>query len=203
MIETKVDDSFGDNDLEIEDYVINRKDCSINGGGVAIYLHKSIQYNLTQDFNDFDLETVAVELRLPHVKPIVIIALYRPEGPVEVFNRIEAMVSKISEEKKEFILMGDLNCNLLMKDSSETKHIVQIGDTNGMTQIIKDPTRTTSDMQTLIDHIVTNRPKNIAEGGVIPCGISDHDLIYITRYTRISKIIKEPKVLIVRTHKEI
>ena len=100
------------------------------------------------------------------------------------------MVSKISEEKKEFILMGDLNCNLLMKDNIKTKHIVQIYDTYGMTQIIKDPTRTTSDTETLIDHIITNRLKNIAEGGVIPCRISDHDLIYITRYTRIPKIKK-------------
>ena len=141
--ETKVDDSFADNDLEIEDYVINRKDRSINGGGVAIYLHKSIQYNLRQDLNDLDLETVVVELRLPHVKPIVIVTLYRHEEPVEVFNRIEAMVSKISEEKKEFNLMGDLNCSLLMKDNSTTKHIVQIYDTYVMTQIIKDPTRTT------------------------------------------------------------
>ena len=140
---------------------------------------------MRQDLNDVDLETVAVELRLPHVKPIVIVTLYRPEGPVEVFDGVEAMISKISEEKKEFILMGDLNCNLLMEDNSKTKDIVQVYDTYGMTQIIKDPTRTTSDTQTLIDHIVTNRPKNI---GVIPCGISDHGLIYIIRYTRIPKI---------------
>ena len=137
MNETKVDDSFADNDLEIEDYVINRKDCSIHGGGVAIYLHKSIQYNLRQDLNGFDLETVAVELRLPHVKLIAIVTLYRPEGPVEALNRIEAMVSKISEEKKKFILMGDLNCNLLIKDNSKTKHMVQIYDTYGMTQLLR------------------------------------------------------------------
>ena len=118
MNETKVNDSFADNDLEIEDYTINRKDRNIHGGGVAIYLHKSIQYTLRQDLNGFDLESIAVELRLPHVRPIVIVTLYRPEGPVEVFNRIEAMVSKITEEKKEFILMGDLNCNL-MEDNSK------------------------------------------------------------------------------------
>ena len=203
MNETKVDDSFADNDLEIKDFVFYGKDRSIHGGGVATYLHKSIQYNLRQDLNDFDSEIIAVELRLPPVKPIVIITLYLPEGLVEVFNGIETMVSKISEEKKEFILMGDLNCNLLMKDNSKTKHMVQIYDSYGMTQIIKDPTRTTSDTQTLIDHIVTNRPKYSAEGGVIPCGISDHDFIYIIRYTRIPKIEKDPKVLIVRTHKDL
>ena len=114
------------------------------------------------------------------------------------------MVSKISKEKKEFILMGDPNSsNLLTKDNSKTKHIVQIYDTYGMTQIMKDPTRITSDTQTLTDHIVTNIPKNTAESGVVPCGVSDHDLIYIIRYTRIPKIKKEPKVLTVRTHKNL
>ena len=79
--------------------------------------------------NGFDSETIAVELSLAHVKPIVIVTLYRPEGPVEVFNKIEAMVSKISEEKKVFILMGDLNCNLLMEDNSKTKYMVELYDT--------------------------------------------------------------------------
>ena len=111
--------------LEIEDYVINRKDRSIRGGGVAIFLHESIQNTLRQDVNDFDSETIAVELKLPHVKLIVTVTLYRPEWPVEVFNRKEAMVSKISEEKNEFILMGDLYSNMLMEDNSKTKLMFQ------------------------------------------------------------------------------
>ena len=87
--------------------------------------------------------------------------------------------------------MGDLKCNLLMEDNSKTKHMVQIYDIY-ITQI-KDPIRRTPDTQTLIDHIVTNRPKTIEESRVIPCGISDHDLIYIIRYGKPPKIKKEPE----------
>ena len=54
-----------------------------------------------------------MELNLPFIKLIVLTTLYRPEGPVEVFNRIEFMVSNIVGNNKEFILMGDLNCDLL------------------------------------------------------------------------------------------
>ena len=54
-----------------------------------------------------------MELNLLFIKPIVLTTLYRPERPVQVFNRIESMVSNIAGNDKEFILMGDLNCDLL------------------------------------------------------------------------------------------
>ena len=69
----KVDNSCADNDLEIEDNVVNRKDRTVHDGVVAIYLHKSIQYTLRHDLKGFNLETIAAELKLPHVKPIVIV----------------------------------------------------------------------------------------------------------------------------------
>ena len=72
--------------------------------------------------------------------------------------------------------------------ASRTKHLVQIYNTYGLQQIIKEATRTTLDTQTLIDHIVTNKPDKVADSGVIPCGISDHDLIYIIRHAKLPKI---------------
>ena len=45
-------------------------------------------------------------------------------------------------------------------------------------QIIKHATRTTCSSSTLIDHILTNSRK---KSGVIDIGISDHQLIYLTR----------------------
>ena len=53
-----------------------------------------------------------------------------------------------------------------------------------MTQLIKEPTRTTSDTKTLIDHIIVNRTDMVLDSGVIPFGINDHDAIYITKNMR-------------------
>ena len=76
--------------------------------------------------------------------------------------------------------MGDMNCNMLTKPlDNTTKHIKRIYDAFGLTSLIKEPTRTISDIQTLIDHAITNRPNLISGSGVIPFGISDHDVIYI------------------------
>ena len=95
------------------------------------------------------------------------------------------MVSNIAGNNIEFILMGNLNCDLLLGTASRTKHLVQIYNTSGLQQIIKEATRTTLDTQTLIDHIVTNKPDRVAGSGVIPCGISDHDFIYIIRHVKL------------------
>ena len=107
------DESISDGDIVIEGYIVNRKDRNRFGGGVRICVHNFIQFTLREDIQDLDLETITVELNLPFIKPIVLTTLYRPEGPVEVFNRIESMVSNIVGNNKEFILMGDLNCDLL------------------------------------------------------------------------------------------
>ena len=88
--ETKINDGISDDDIEIEGYTVNRKDRNSSGGGVAIYIHSTIQFALCEDLKDLDLETITAELNLPFIKSIVLITLYIPEGPVEIFNRTES-----------------------------------------------------------------------------------------------------------------
>ena len=192
--ETKIDGSIADDDIDIENYALNRKNRNCFRGGVAIYVHKSIRFKERVDLRTIELETMTIELNIPFVKPIILNTIYCPEGPVEVFNKIESLVSKIISDKEEFILLGDLNCDLLSETISKTKHLVHIYNTYGLTQVIKEATRTTAETNTLTDHIVTNKKDNIADSGIIPCGISDHDLVYTSRHARIPKIKKDQKI---------
>ena len=59
-------------------------------------------------------------------------------------------------EKKEFILLGDLNCDLLSETISKSKHPVHY-ITHGLTQVIKEAIRTTAETNTLTYYIVTNK----------------------------------------------
>ena len=70
-------------------------------------------------------------------------------------------------------------------------------------QVVKKATRTTAETNTLIDHIVTNKNDNIADCGIIPCDVSDHDLVYVIRHARLPKIKKDPKVVTVRNTKNL
>ena len=54
---------------------------------------------------------------------------YRPVGPVEVYNDIHNLVSNILFEDKEFIMMGDVNSNLLSKPlHNNAKHMENLYD---------------------------------------------------------------------------
>ena len=49
--------------------------------------------------------------------------------------------------------------------------------------------------------MVTNKKDNVADSGIIPCCIGDHDLVYIIRHARHPKIKKVPKIVTVRSTK--
>ena len=52
-------------------------------------------------------------------------------------------------------------------------------------------------------YIVTNKKDNVADSGIIPCGIGDHDLVYIIRHARLPKIKKVQKIFTVRSTKNL
>ena len=52
---------------------------------------------------------------------------------------------------------------------------------NGLNQLIEEPTRKTDKTKSLLDHILVNTPDKISQFGIIERAISDHDMIYCTR----------------------
>ena len=67
----------------------------------------------------------------------------------------------IDKENKESIIIGDTNCDLLTPSYSHTKQL--------KTLLTK----------TIIDHIITNKIQYVSNSGVIPSGMSDHDVWFI------------------------
>ena len=53
-----------------------------------------------------------------------------------------------------------------------------------LTEIIKEPTRTTCNTASLLDHILTNCAEKVCQKGVIDVGLSDHQLKFCTRKIR-------------------
>ena len=86
------------------------------------------------------------------------------------------------------IIMGDTNCDFSSKKADKysssfnnTAHLAEIYDLFGLTQMIGEPTRVTLTSSTRIDHIATNKPKNVVTSGAFSITLSDHYLVYITR----------------------
>ena len=154
------------------------------GGGVAAYVKNTINYVRRADLESRKLENIVIEIILKNSNNFLITTHYRPPQSSnylqsnyhELFSESLAL---LSDESKEVILLGDLNVNFLKP--TENREIKSILHENGFTQLIKEATRVTKDSKTLIDIIATNKPATIAASTVIPCSISDHDLIACVR----------------------
>ena len=59
-------------------------------------------------------------------------------------------------------------------------------------QLVENAARITTDTITLIDHLATTEPKCVSGEGVIPCGIIDHDAIFLIRSMKIPRVKKNP-----------
>ena len=71
----------------------------------------------------------------------------------KVNKKLINVLEVANAEKKEVIIMGDLNCNFSPGSSwcqGETKKLKSILQSTNMTQVVNEPTRVTRESQTLI-----------------------------------------------------
>ena len=95
---------------------------------------------------------------------------------------LETTLERASVEDIEQMYLGDLNQDLLPKRlSTDARDLVQLFTFYQFTQLIKDPTRITTHLQTLLDHIYTTDKDKVRASGVMQCSISNHSLIYLIR----------------------
>jgi|GEM_PF-2076559 len=194
VAESWLNDKHKTQEYEANGYQIIRKDRTNGkntGGGLLVYVKDC--WNIQSDISLICDPTDAIKLTIkkPHLKPITILALYRPSYTNNsFFTQLEEEIMLIGSE---FFIIGDLNIDQLKKDNNFVtlnSIIVQ----NNLSQLIQKATRVTEKSSSLIDLIITNTPQNVACSGIIPSAIADHDIVYAVRKcTRINdttKIIK-------------
>ena len=94
----------------------------------------------------------------------------------------------IDDENKEIYILGDLNCDMLKAEPDlATNKIKSLYELYQVSQLIKEATRVTMTISSLIDHIVTNTPEKISDSGVIHTGKSDHSLVSAIRKISVTK----------------
>ena len=114
---------------------------------------------------------------------------------------METIIASIDNENMESIIVGDTNCDYFDKSANDTSHLLKIINTFNLKQIINDYTRVTATTKTCIEHIITNRPVCVLDTGVLPCGISDHDAVFMVKNMRAPKLKLPPQSLSVRNYK--
>ena len=155
--------------MAINGYRVTRKDRNGYGGGVLAFVPTFMKAIRRNDFELDGVDILWLELRSKTGRDILLAGAYHPLGcgAPNIFHDIVMSIESSLMEYKQVVIIGDLNCNMLTKNSC---HFLE---EYGFSQLIMDPTRVTSDSQTLIDTITTTHPKNCEKSGIIPCGVSD------------------------------
>ena len=73
--ETKIDDKIHDSDIGVDNYLLVRKDRNSDGGGVAIYVLKDLEFAVRDDLMVYNLENVTIQLKIGNCRSFIVTAL--------------------------------------------------------------------------------------------------------------------------------
>ena len=172
------------------------------GGGVGLYIRDQIPSVEREDLDDPDnpdIEGIWIEIFPDSTKSFVFCVAYRPPDtseylPKEFTIKLRKKIELVNKEKKEVIIMGDLNTNYLVTDDRyQVKEMFMV---NAFTQFIETATRITEETATLIDVVLTNNHRNISSTVNIAANLSDHNLIRCIR--KMNSFRYQPEVITCR-----
>lgn len=145
---------------------------SKRGGGVAIYVKNTFNYEVVPEYSFIDANYECVLVKCLNT---MLVVLYRPpNGATTPFIEfLERILEYCACVGLPTIVTGDFNINLLLVDSSVQK-LLDVFLSFGCRSIIDIPTRVTSTSETLLDVCFTNFKIDQSDAGVLISDISDH-----------------------------
>ena len=186
MSETRLNSNVTDAQLSVDGFTLVRKDRTANkGGGIMIYLKKSLRFMFCNQLNDDHLETLwcHIKHRNSLFKSFLICCFYRSPSAKTVYQEIFSENIEIAVLlNPNIIILGDFNCNMLpQNDSRQTNNWVDdLCTLFNLKQLITEPTRVTLYSNTIIDLILTSIPEAHTSSEVVKVTLSDHFLITTT-----------------------
>ena len=97
------------------------------------------------DFNNSDLESIAVSIVLSPHTSFTVVGIYRPSNSNNIFyDKLKSLLKEIGT-KTELIVLGDFNIN--WADKANRKKFKSISDQYNLTQRIQGPTRVSQSSQ--------------------------------------------------------
>jgi len=199
--ETWLNDGIPDEDINIDNYVLYRKDRATRGGGVCAYVHRSLPCKRRLDLEVEAIEMMWIEITLVP-KPMLVSVCYRPPGMNRqlalsfIDDFTESTTKVISTNPGSIYILGDFNdrCSTWESnhENSELKQDFLTSTTSlGLHQLINEPTFLTENSANLLDLIFTDAPGHVGDCGTLPpFGTSHHAVVYCK--TRKRRKIEKP-----------
>ena len=194
--ETWLKQAMPSNIINIPNYTITRLDRSWEengnikkGGGLCMYINNNINFqdiNLSPlNLSSIDIEIHWITIKLPNVREIVIGNVYRPpQGNLKSFYKhLNFCLDNLcSKNNRDIFIMGDVNINISKVTNKDSKDLINVFNSFGLKQLIKDTTRY-GRRNSCIDLIFTTSDY-ISDSGTMDLNFSDHQAVYVSRKKR-------------------
>jgi len=151
------------------------------GGGVGIYVQKSLTFNIRSDLmiDCADVcEYIVLEIPIDKNNCIILLSIYRPPNTdlVKFNEKFNNLLEKINKESnKKVFIASDLNIDLLKSEHHHnTEEFLNILLSNGFLPSISRPTRITENSCTLLNNIFMNCFEYLNYSSIVYDDISDH-----------------------------
>ena len=183
-------------------HAFNSRD-KIKGGGVGVYIKESIKFKRRTDIEERypSLEHLWLELPGRNKNSKVLLGvLYRSESILpnrDWLELFECLVTDlVSSWDGMLALTGDLNVDLLRPNAPDAVRFLELLDAVNLKQIVTKATHITRRSETLLDHIITNLPRQVIHTNVIRgLMISDHDAPYACLNVRVNRFVPRYKYI--------
>ena len=176
--ETKIDSSFRNSIFEVSGYKHERHDRNIHGGGLAAFIRTDIPARRRHDLECKNLENIIYEVTLNKTK-WSILCVYRPPSMSDkkFSEQLTITIDKCITQYDHYLLMGDLNYDLLCKNKGKT--LFDLMELFDLCNLIKEPTCFMKNCKnSLLDVILTNSKSLCFKTLNFTTGISDcHNMI--------------------------
>ena len=154
-----------------------------HGSGLFIYIRRELIVTRLNDLERDKVESITLSVQTSRsTKKLLIIGAYRPPNlPKNIWvPELNNILLRVSQRFDGLILIGDLNCDLSHPDkgTKDGQALIDLADVYYLTSLIKTPTRITTDSSSLIDVVLTNKPRSVVTSVAFHLGLSDHHFVY-------------------------
>ena len=170
IIETKIDDSFPNEQFKIEGYKSFRKDRDTFGGGFLFYVNEKLNCrSLESCLPNMIIEILPFEIRLLNSKWLIL-GTYKPPSHNKLtdVSEIQKLLTYYRSSYDNILLLGDFNM------SFSNKNMKDLSDMFELNHLIKDPTCFKSSNPSCIVNFYTNKNTMFFNSSTVEIGISDH-----------------------------
>ena len=174
ITETKLDESFPRDQFKVNNFKLERQDRDSRGGGIMVYVRDTIPHRIEKGTHE-GIDFMIVELSMKNRKWNVIF-IYRPPRVNETIfcDFMSNMFEDFSTDNLNVVL-GDLNFDMLKPNK-----LIDTCELFGLKNLIKSPTCFKGNNPSLVDVILTNKPRCFSDSFNVDLGVSDfHNCIGI------------------------